>query len=144
VPVSEALHARRLANLRRLLKPRHVAFIGGKGLAAPIQGCLSGGFTGQLWPVHPSYPEIAGIKCYPSVEALPEPPDASYIAAPREATIEIVRALAKRGAGGCVCYAAGFAEVGPEGAALQKALVARAACGPSAALPSSARVATSR
>ena len=35
---------------------------------------------------------------------------------------EIVRALARRGAGGCVCYAAGYAEVGPEGAALQKAL----------------------
>ena len=126
VPVSETLHARRLTNLRRLLKPRHVAFIGGKGLAAPIRGCLSGGFTGQIWPVHPTYPEIAGIKCYPSVDALPEPPDASYIAAPREPTIEIVRALARRGAGGCVCYAAGFAEVGPEGATLQKALVGAA------------------
>jgi acetate---CoA ligase (ADP-forming) len=123
VPVPETLHARRLTNLRRLLKPRHVAFIGGKGLAAPIEGCLSGGFTGQIWPVHPTYPEIGGIKCYPSVDALPEPPDASYIAAPREATIEIVRALARRRAGGCVCYAAGFAEVGPEGAALQSALV---------------------
>jgi acetate---CoA ligase (ADP-forming) len=123
VPVSKILHARRLANLRRLLKPRHVAFIGGRSLAAPIEGCLSGGFTGQIWPVHPTYPEIAGIKCYPSVDALPEAPDASYIAAPREPTIEIVRALARRGAGGCVCYAAGFAEVGPEGAALQSALV---------------------
>src|SRR5574341_1134885 len=102
---SETLHARRLANLRRLLKPRHVAFIGGKGLAAPIQGCLSGGFKGQIWPVHPTYPEIAGIRCYSSVGALPEPPDASYIAAPREATIELVRALARLGAGGCVCYA---------------------------------------
>lgn len=123
LPDSETLRARRLANLRRLLKPRHVAFVGGKGLAAPIQGCLSGGFTGQIWPVHPSYPEIAGIKCFPSVDALPEPPDASYIAAPREATIEVVRALARRGAGGCVCYAAGYAEVGPEGAALLKSLV---------------------
>ncbi|MGE0117846.1 MAG: acetate--CoA ligase family protein [Dongiaceae bacterium] len=125
-PASESLRAKRLANLRRLLKPRHVAFIGGKGLAAPIQGCISGGYTGQIWPVHPTYPDIAGIKCYPSVDALPEAPDAAYIAAPREPTIEIVRALARRGAGGCVCYAAGFAEVGPEGAALQKELIAAA------------------
>ncbi|HTO84707.1 MAG TPA: acetate--CoA ligase family protein [Methylomirabilota bacterium] len=119
----ETLRARRLANLRRLLKPRHVAFVGGKGLAGPIKGCLAGGFTGQIWPVHPSYPEIGGIACHPSIDALPEAPDAAYIAAPREATVEIVRALARRGAGGCVCYAAGFAEVGPEGAALQRALV---------------------
>ena len=122
-PISDDLRSRRLANLRRVLKPRHVAFIGGKGLAGPIKGCLAGGFTGQIWPVHPSYPDIAGIKCYPSVDALPEAPDAAYIAAPREATVGIVRALAKRGAGGCVCYAAGFAEVGPEGAALQRDLV---------------------
>src|SRR5215510_12778887 len=119
----ETLRARRLANLRRVLKPRHVAFGGGKGLAGPIKGCLAGGFSGQIWPVHPSYPEIGGIKCHPSIDALPEAPDAAYIAAPREATVEIVRALARRGAGGCVCYAAGFAEVGPEGAALQRALV---------------------
>jgi acyl-CoA synthetase (NDP forming) len=120
---TETPRAKRLANLRRLLKPRHVAFVGGKGLAAPIQGCRAGGYTGQIWPVHPSYPDIAGIACYPSVDALPEPPDAAYIAAPREATVEVVRALARRGAGGCVCYAAGFAEVGPDGAALQKALI---------------------
>jgi acyl-CoA synthetase (NDP forming) len=121
--VSEGLRAKRLANLRRLLKPRHIAFIGGKGLEAPIQGCISGGYAGSIWPVHPSYERIAGIDCYPSVDALPEAPDAAYIAAPREATVDIVRALARRGAGGCVCYAAGFAEVGPEGAALQNALV---------------------
>src|SRR5215813_12866148 len=122
-PVSDDLRSRRLANLRRVLKPRHVAFVGGKGLAGPIKGCLAGGFTGQIWPVHPSYPEIGGIACHPSIEALPEAPDAAYVAAPREATVGIVRALAKRGAGGCVCYAAGFAEVGPEGAALQRELV---------------------
>jgi acyl-CoA synthetase (NDP forming) len=120
---AETLRAKRLANLQRLLRPRHVAFVGGKGLAAPIQGCRSGGYAGQIWPVHPSYDEIAGIACYPSIDALPEPPDAAYIAVPREATIEVVRALARRGAGGCVCYAAGFGEVGPEGAALQRALI---------------------
>lgn len=123
LPAAETLRAKRLANLRRLLKPRHVAFVGGKGLAVPIQGCIAGGFAGQIWPVHPSYPDIAGLPCFPSIAALPEAPDAAYIAAPREATVNIVRELARRGAGGCVCYAAGFAEVGPEGAELQRALI---------------------
>jgi hypothetical protein len=81
VPVSETLHARRLANLRRLLKPRHVAFIGGKGLAAPIQAAFRRLHRPDL--AGPSdLSEIGGIG-YPSVDALPEPPDASYIAAPR-------------------------------------------------------------
>jgi acetyl-CoA synthetase len=40
--------------------------------------------------------------------------------------VEVVRQLAARGAGGAICYASGFAEVGGEGVALQHALVAGA------------------
>jgi acyl-CoA synthetase (NDP forming) len=116
----------RLANLRRLLSPRHVAFVGGQWLAAPIKQCLANGYGGQIWPVSPKYPEIAGVKTYPSIEALPEAPDAAFIAVPRELTIDIVRSLAARNAGGAVCYAAGYAEVGGEGVELQKQLAAAA------------------
>jgi acyl-CoA synthetase (NDP forming) len=115
--------AAKLANLRRLLSPRHVAFIGGQRLAAPIGYCLEAGFTGEIWPVNPTYPEIAGKRCYKSLADLPAPPDASFIGVPRELTVEMVRQLSAMGAGGAVCYAAGFAEVGGEGIALQRSLV---------------------
>lgn len=113
----------KLANLRRLLSPRHVAFVGGQKLAAPIGYCVEAGFTGEIWPVNPSHPEIGGRRCYKSIADLPEAPDATFIAVPRELTIEVMRQLRERGAGGAVCYAAGFAEVGGEGIELQKALV---------------------
>ena len=75
--VSEPCTAQRLANLRRLLKPRHVAFVGGKGLAAPIKVCLASGFPGKIWPVHPDLSgDRRASRCYPSIEALPESPDA--------------------------------------------------------------------
>src|SRR5262249_15617759 len=118
--------AARHANLRRLLSPRHVAFVGGQRLASTIGYCVDAGFRGGIWPVNPSYPEIAGHRCYKSIADLPAPPDATFIAVPRELTIDIVRDLAARGAGGAVCYAAGFAEMGGEGVQLQKALVAAA------------------
>lgn len=118
--------ARRLANLRRLLKPRHVAFVGGNGIVPAIKLCRESGFAGAIWPVNPKYAELGGLPCHPSLEALPEAPDATFIAVPREATIEVVRTLARLGAGGCVCYAAGYAEVGEAGAALQQQLVAAA------------------
>jgi acyl-CoA synthetase (NDP forming) len=126
VPATSALHAQRQANLRRLLNPRHVAFVGGRGVAEAIRQCLGDGFAGAIWPVNPTLTEIAGLPCFPDIESLPEAPDATFIAVRREATIDIVRALARRGAGGCVCYAAGYAEVGVEGAALQRRLVAEA------------------
>jgi acetyl-CoA synthetase len=64
------------------------------------------------------------------VAALPEAPDLSFIAVPRGTTVDVVRELAARGAGGAVCYAAGFAEVGLEGAELQRELVAAAGAMP--------------
>lgn len=121
-----APNSKRLANLRRLLSPRHVAFVGGQNLAVPIKLCLANGYPGKIWPVSPKYPEIAGLKTYPSIEALPESPDATFIAVPRELTIDIVKSLVARDAGGAVCYAAGYAEVGGEGVDLQKQLVAAA------------------
>jgi acetyl-CoA synthetase len=60
------------------------------------------------------------------VAALPAAPDASFIAVPRQGTIELVAELSAHGAGGVICYAAGFAEVGGEGVALQQQLVAAA------------------
>jgi acetyl-CoA synthetase len=58
---------------------------------------------------------------------LPQAPDASFIAVPREATVEIVAQLSARGAGGAICYASGFAEVGEQGMVLQQQLVRNAA-----------------
>jgi len=117
------LRANRQRNLKRLLSPRHVAFVGGQGIADVIRQCVSGGFSGEVWPVNPKYQELGGKPCFRSLSDLPEAPDATFVAVPRETTIEVVRELAAMGAGGAVCYAAGFAEVGGEGVALQEALV---------------------
>ncbi len=115
---------KRQQNIRRLLKPRHVCIVGGQAMADSIARCAQAGFDGEIWVVNPKYQELGGRKCYPSIAALPEAPDATFIAVPREATIEILEELQARGAGGAICYAAGFAEVGGEGVALQKKFIA--------------------
>ncbi len=120
-PPEAALEARRRSNLKRLLSPRHVAFVGGQSVVVPIELCRKAGFAGAIWAVNPKHKELAGVPCFSSVSELPEAPDASFIGVPREITVEIVRQLAARDAGGCVAYAAGFAEVGET--ALQAALV---------------------
>jgi acyl-CoA synthetase (NDP forming) len=76
-----------------------------------------------LWPVNPKRREIAGHRCFAQIEDLPEPPDAVFIAVPREAAIDSVARLRRLGAGGVVCYTAGFGETGAEGAAAEAALV---------------------
>ncbi len=60
--------------------------------------------------------------CYRSLQDLPAVPDAAFVAVPRHETVETVSKLASIGAGGAICYASGFAEVGARGADYQRKL----------------------
>ena len=116
----------RRENVQRLLSPKSIAFIGGRDMAQAIRNCEALGYEGEIRVVHPKYDELAGYPCYSSVADLPEAPDAAFVGVRRELAVEIVSELAARGAGGCVCYAAGFAELGEEGRAWQQELVTAA------------------
>jgi acyl-CoA synthetase (NDP forming) len=116
-----------MSRLDRLLRPKSIAVVGG-GFFAPnvVKQCLKMEFAGDVWPVHPSKDEVAGVRAYRSLTDLPSAPDATFIGVNRNLTIDIVRELAERGAGGAICFAAGFRETGSydaDGERLQKALV---------------------
>lgn len=111
-----------MRDLKRLLRPRSIAVFGGGWSVNVIRQCQKMGFAGDIWPVHPKHSEIAGLPCHASIDDLPGAPDASFIGVNRHATVQVVRDLARRGAGGAVCFASGFREVA-DGAALQDELV---------------------
>lgn len=110
-------------NLQRLLSPRSIVLIGGSNLALPIQNTRDIGFDGEIWVVNPKYEEIAGIPCFSSIADLPGAPDAAFVSINAKLTVQAVADLNKRGCGGVVCYAAGFAEVGNNGDELQDSLI---------------------
>ncbi len=109
--------------LKRLLEPKSIAAIGGREAREVIEQCIALGFSGEIWPVHPSKKQVCGFKTYPTVESLPGSPDAAFIGVNRQRTIAIVEALSCRNAGGAICYASGFLEADAEGAGLQAALI---------------------
>ena len=113
-------------NLRRLLAPRHVAVIGGDDADVAAGQCAAAGFDGPIWGVNPHRKELGGRPCFARVEDLPEGPDAVFLAVPRPVAGDIVAALDSIGAGGVVCYTAGYGEVVDGGAARQADLVAAA------------------
>ena len=110
-------------SFERLLKPRSIAAFGGAHAEEMIRQCDLMGYEGEIWPVHPKKSEILGRKVYRSVSELPGSPDAAYVGVNRNLTIDIVRKLAARNAGGAVCYATGFVEAGEEGSSLQAQLL---------------------
>ncbi|WP_309621610.1 acetate--CoA ligase family protein [Novosphingobium sp.] len=115
------------SHLARLLRPKSLAFIGGKAAEEAVRQSLALGFAGPIWPVNLRRAEMAGVPCLPDVAALPGVPDAVFVAAPAGPTIALAGQLAKRGAGGAICYAAGFAEEGDQGRLLQHELLETAA-----------------
>jgi acyl-CoA synthetase (NDP forming) len=97
--------------LDRLLRPKSIAVIGGGTWCANvIEQCRKFGFTGAIYPVHPTKDSINGVACFRCIADLPEPPDACFIGINRFATIKAVGELQVIGAGGAVCFASGFME----------------------------------
>lgn len=109
--------------LARLFSPRSIAFVGGAIAEMAIRRSVEIGYQGEIWPVHPTRKSMEGFKCYRSIEDLPGVPDAAHVGVNRELTIDMVRSLSQAGAGGCVCYAAGFAEMGADGGELEQKLI---------------------
>ena len=110
-------------NLKRMLAPQHVAFVGGRSMARALKRCAEGGYQGQMWLVNPQHDSLEGVPCVRNIADLPCGPDAVFIATNRELTLTCVAELAAIGAGGAICYASGFAETGAEGQALQQQLL---------------------
>ena len=106
-----------MTRLARLLRPRSIVVIGGGAWGeAVLHQCQKIGFGGDLWVVHPTKDSIAGLTPFRSLDDLPYPPDAAYVAVNRFATVEVIAALARMGAGGAVCFASGFREAAAEDA----------------------------
>lgn len=99
-------------NFERLLSPRSMAFIGGKQVEYTLNTLREQDYRGIVHVVHPTRAEIAGYPCVRSIDDLPAAPDAVFLAINADATITVLNRLREMGAGGVVCYASGFAEVG--------------------------------
>jgi len=109
-------------NLRRLLSPRHIAFIGGSDADFSARQCAAQ-FDGPVWGVNPNRETLGGVPCYSKVADLPEAPDAVFLATPRAAATETVRQLSQLGAGGVACFTAGYGELGIAGQRAEAELV---------------------
>lgn len=103
-------------NFQRLLAPRHMAFIGGAQVEYTLKTLRQRNYAGDVQVVHPRRDAIAGYKCVRSIAELSAAPDAVFLAVNADATIVALNELKGRDAGGVVCYASGFSEIGEAGA----------------------------
>ncbi len=116
-------------NLNALLKPRSIAIVGASANPARIGGIpvrlLTEAKFDKLFLVNPKYPEIAGRRCYPDIEAIPETVELVLLAISMEETLPYLKRCHAAGVRAAIVFAAGFAETNkPEGVARQAELAA--------------------
>jgi acetate---CoA ligase (ADP-forming) len=111
-----------------ILRPRSIAVIGASRSAQTIghqilRNLLSYGYAGPVYPVNPTARAVASVRAYPSVADVPDAIDLAVIAVPKQHVAEVAAACAESGVRGLVVISAGFREVGPDGAELERELV---------------------
>jgi acetyl coenzyme A synthetase (ADP forming)-like protein len=114
-------------SVRPFFEPRSVAVVGasrreGTIGRALIDNLVSAGFRGKIYPVNPSATEIAGVPCFPTLAAVGGPIDLVVIAVPAASVEATVHECARIHAKALVVISSGFAEVSPEGRAVEQRL----------------------
>ncbi|TDR53886.1 acetyltransferase [Halomonas ventosae] len=117
--------------LHDILAPTGIAVIGAsadptkRGYKAMV-GLIKDGYRGDIYPVNPKADMILGVKAWPSVTAIPGNPQLALICTPAATVPGLIAECGRRGIKGAVILASGFAEVGGEGAALEREMMVKA------------------
>ena len=123
------------------MRPRSIAVLGASPRANTlgnnaVANLLRFGYTGSIFPVHPSAPEVAGLRGYANLASLPQTPDCVVIALSSDKVLATLADATAQGVRAAVVFASGFAETDEAGKALQKEMLALcertglAICGP--------------
>ncbi|MBM4125850.1 MAG: GNAT family N-acetyltransferase, partial [Nitrospira sp.] len=117
-------------SLKPFFQPRSVAVVGvsrqkgaiGHRVLESLQG---GGFTGSIIPVNPHATEIAGLRTFPTLTAIPDPVDLAIITVPAQLVLTVIDDCAAKQVPAAILITAGFAETDESGAWLEQQLHAK-------------------
>ncbi len=117
-----------VAALRSFLESHSVAVVGASRDRQTVGGqlfhnTLESGFEGVVHPVNPNADVVQSVHAYRRVGDVPEQVELAVIAVPAERVVEAARECAESGVQALIVISAGFAEIGPEGAARERELV---------------------
>ncbi|ANV84667.1 acetyl CoA synthetase subunit alpha [Picosynechococcus sp. PCC 7003] len=118
--------------LSYFFNPKSVAIIGATDKEGSVGRTLlwnliSNPFGGTVYPVNPKRNSVLGVKAYKSIAEVPEPVELAVIAIPARLVPTVVQECVDVGVKAAIIISAGFKEIGEEGKALEKEIMAIAA-----------------
>lgn len=125
--MSSAMTRRSVGDLNVMFQPESIVMIGASSNpdrigGRPLRYLREHHFQGRLYAVNPRHTEVMGIPCYPSVADLPHGIHLAIVALPADQVLASLKECVAVGIRSAVVFASGFAEFGPEGRAMQKAI----------------------
>lgn len=117
--------------LKSIFSPQNVAVIGatekeGSVGRTILWNLISSPFGGAVFPINPKRSSLLGIKAYPNIKDVPDQIDLAVIVTPANSIPSIITECAEAGVKGAIVISAGFKEVGPSGAELERQLLQNA------------------
>jgi acetyltransferase len=112
-----------------LFKPRSVAVIGATDKEGSVGLAMMNNlktFRGKVFPVNPKRDQVLGLKAYPNIAAVPEKVDLAVIITPAPTVPGVIGECIAAGAKSALIISAGFKEIGPEGAELERQILTQA------------------
>ena len=110
--------------LHLFFNPESIAVIGASGrkgtVGYVIVEQLKKKFRGKIYPVTPKYPEVLGLKAYPSILDIPDKIDLAVIALRASLVPRVMRDVGEKGVKAVIIVSGGFSETGEEGARLER------------------------
>jgi len=129
-PAHDVLHYQP-HSLDPIFKPRSVAVIGATDKQGSVGrtilwNLIRSPFGGTVFPVNPKRSNVLGIKSYPTIGDIPDPVDLAVLVTPAPTIPDLIGQCVEAGARGAIVISAGFKEVGPEGAELERRIMEHA------------------
>jgi acyl-CoA synthetase (NDP forming) len=118
--------------LELVFNPRRVAVVGASDRPGKMGTTFMrnlAAFAGEVVPVTRSQATVDDRKAYRRLQDIPAGVDLAVVVVPAQAVPEVMADAAAAGVGAAIVISGGFAEAGPEGAALQRAAVEAAHAG---------------
>ncbi|MEF8841955.1 MAG: acetate--CoA ligase family protein [Haloarculaceae archaeon] len=105
--------------MQTLFSPSSIAVVGASAdpervSGLPVKYLQDHGYRGEIYPVNPNHERVAGLKCYPDVDALPEAPDLVLVIVPGGLVVDVVEASLERDVENVLIVSSGFSETGTE------------------------------
>ena len=118
--------------LESLFRPKKVAVIGASSKELSIgnrviKNLIDFGFKGDIYPINPKADEIRGIKAFKSITDCPDNIDVVHMVIPAKFVPQAVEDCGRKGVKNIIINSGGFSETGPEGEAIEKDFLSRAA-----------------